>query len=60
MLESYLDGIQVWLKSEFATAIYWLVAKIAVWIVPAFLLIGMSGRIFASVVNMSEWRRWLS
>ena len=59
MLKSYLDENQVWLKSEFATAIYWLVAKLALWIVPAFLLIEMSGRNFASVINLSEWRRWL-
>jgi membrane protease YdiL (CAAX protease family) len=56
----YLDAKLVWLNNDSASTIFWLVAKIAVWIVPAVMLLRLSGRDFASQVNLIEWRHWVS
>ena len=50
----YCDGFE----STTFNAVYWLIAKAIVWIVPSCVLIHASGRDFYSVVNLKEWRHW--
>jgi uncharacterized protein len=54
-LDARLDGFD----GEAATAAFWFVAKIVVWIVPAYLLVRTTGGDVASAANLPEWRRWL-
>lgn len=57
----FKSGVSVccdWFENTTFTAVYWLIAKAIVWIVPACVLIQASGRDFSSVVNLKEWRHW--
>ena len=58
LFKSCLDRSSVWSRTELATAIFWLIAKIAVWIMPACVLIWCSGRDLRLQFNLKDWRRW--
>ena len=53
--EEYL----LWLKSSGGSFVYWLIAKILIWIIPAMFLLKISKRDLNVVFNLSNWRSWL-
>lgn len=48
-----------WLGSDTGSAVFWLTAKLLLWILPACWLVWSSGRRLADVANASAWSRWL-
>ena len=54
----FLDSRVGWSGDERAAFLFWLVAKIGAWLLPAVLLIHASGRSMATIFNVREWRRW--
>jgi membrane protease YdiL (CAAX protease family) len=51
---------QGFLTSSSEQFFYWTVAKFFIWILPAFWLITLSGRGFADVFNLANWKSWLA
>jgi uncharacterized protein len=54
-----LDPQNGWLAAGAGSFTYWTIAKILIWILPAIVLIRLSGRSVRQVVNLSNWRKWL-
>lgn len=48
-----------WLGSETGSAVFWLTAKLLLWILPACWFVWSSGRRLAEVANPAAWRRWV-
>jgi membrane protease YdiL (CAAX protease family) len=53
-----LDLAFPWLSQDPGAAFYWLAAKTALWIVPAWLLLRAAGGDVAEQANLRQWRRW--
>ena len=56
--KSTLDTRWEWIASGAGSAVFWLSAKLLIWIVPACWWVRRSGRAFGAVVNLAGWRRW--
>lgn len=44
----------------FGESLFWLLAKVVVWILPAWWLVRQSGRSLRDVANIRRWRSWMS
>lgn len=60
MLKVHLDTQVVWLTTSFGGFVFWTIAKILIWILPALWLIHLSGRSLGQVFNVSNWKKWLA
>jgi membrane protease YdiL (CAAX protease family) len=56
MLKQSLDQHTAWAATEPGGFVYWTAMKVLLWIVPAVLLIRLSGRSFGDVLGLSQWR----
>jgi membrane protease YdiL (CAAX protease family) len=54
-----LDQEFTWLTTSLGSFVFWTVAKIFIWLLPAYWLIRQSGRTVKEVFNFPNWRRWL-
>lgn len=59
LCKSALDAQFTWLASGTASAVFWLTAKLLLWILPACWFVWSSGRLLADVVNPAGWHRWV-
>lgn len=59
LLKSYLSSHFSSLASGTANAMFWLMAKLLLWILPAGWFVWISGRRLPDVVNLKAWSRWL-
>lgn len=55
----YLDIEFISLTTSSGSFVFWTIAKVFIWILPALLLIKLSGKTLREVFNFSGWRRWL-
>lgn len=60
LLKLYLQQQAAWLTTSGGSFLYWLVAKVLVWILPAFWLLRLPGNSIQDVFNISNYRAWLS
>lgn len=58
LLRAFIDRYCDWFQDATFTAVFWLIAKAFVWLLPAFVLVRSSGRDFSSVFNLKDWRHW--
>jgi membrane protease YdiL (CAAX protease family) len=54
-----LDQRFIFVSAEAGSAVYWLTAKVLLWIIPACWLVWNSKRRFVDVFNFADWRRWV-
>jgi membrane protease YdiL (CAAX protease family) len=54
------DPRVAWLTTSAGSFVYWTIAKVFVWIVPAIWLIRISDRTLGEVFNLSNWKGWLA
>lgn len=59
ILKVNLDTQHKWLEGSEGSFIYWTIAKVFIWILPAFWLIRLSGRSLSKVYNFPNWRGWV-
>lgn len=59
IIKNYLDLYINWLTTDAGSFIYWMFAKVFIWILPALWLIRLSGRSLREVFNFSNWKGWL-
>jgi membrane protease YdiL (CAAX protease family) len=55
-LKESLDQRAAWATTQFGGFAYWTAMKLLLWIVPALLLIRLSGRSLRDVLGLSRWR----
>lgn len=60
LIKYQLDRQSMWLANGPGTSLFWLLAKVIVWILPTWWLIRLSGRSLRDVVNARSWRSWVS
>lgn len=48
-----------WLDTSQGGFVYWSIAKVIIWIIPALWLLKMSGRTIRTTLNLSNWKSWL-
>src|SRR5688572_18422228 len=61
MLKVYVaDPLVPWLTTSAGSFVYWTIAKVFVWIVPALWLIRIADRTLGEVFNLSNWKGWLA
>lgn len=60
MLINSLDQRLDLLATSGGSFLYWTTAKIIIWILPALWLLKLSGRSIQGVLNLSNWRGWLT
>lgn len=48
-----------WFTTDAGGFVFWTVAKILIWVLPALWLIKLSGRSFKEVFNFANWKGWL-
>lgn len=59
-LKVYLDRQSTEFADGLGAELFWLAAKVILWILPAWWLIRMSGRSLRDVANVRGWRVWVS
>lgn len=59
MLKVHLDTRFEQMTSSGGGFVYWTVAKLLIWIMPALWFIRLSGRKLSDVFNISNWKSWL-
>ncbi|MDR0491551.1 MAG: CPBP family intramembrane metalloprotease [Oscillospiraceae bacterium] len=59
-LKLVLDNSYAVFKTEWAGFVFWVIAKILLWIIPSFWLIKKTGRTIREVFNVHAWRRCLA
>jgi membrane protease YdiL (CAAX protease family) len=59
LLKISLEKISPWMQHNLGSFSYWTIAKIVLWIIPAFWLIRSSRRSIAEVLNLQNWKAWL-
>lgn len=60
LFKDQLDQRSSWFTDEIGASLFWLSAKVVVWILPAWWLVRQSGRSLQEVANIRSWRSWIS
>jgi len=60
IVKVYLDASFGWIATSLGAFVYWIFAKIFIWIFPALLLLRVAGRSLREVFNLRNWRGWLA
>jgi uncharacterized protein len=58
ILKVKLDVSHEWVRGGEGSFVYWITAKVLVWILPAIWIIRFSGRTLQEVFNLSRWREY--
>lgn len=61
MVKAYLiDPTIPWFMTSAGSFVWWTIAKIVIWILPALWLIRLSERNLRDVFNFASWKKWLA
>jgi uncharacterized protein len=58
-LKLFLDARAAFFTLEWVDFLYWLLAKLTVWILPSLFLLRVTGRTARGSLTVSGWRKWL-
>jgi uncharacterized protein len=59
LLKLFLDARVAFFTLEWVNFLYWLLAKLTVWILPSLFLLRATGRTARGLFPVSAWRKWL-
>lgn len=60
LLKNFLEESLTWLTTSGGSFLYWTVAKVVIWIIPALWFLKLSNRGIAEVLNLANWNAWLA